>query len=262
MQYSCRTSFGRRIGDFRGRLSGVSRRCPARQSQRRGATARTERPRTRRRRPRCRPGARTLRDRFSAALVAVDRCGALPNCLLLAACPPSRPVSAAGRDGHPWPEGSRRPESAATPRGTVGIGATSRRLSMGARELRNAARLQRGTGNRTERATGGHFSCPDAAWVDLRTGGASAKTAVSQLSSDVRRSTKASRRAPTARRCRWQRLSACHGAPEDRRRLICREAARRAESRARPVERRHAPERGRVSCEDSHRAETGRRSGR
>lgn len=52
LQYSCRASFGRRIGDFRGRLSGVSRRCPARQSQRRGATARTERPRTRRRRPR------------------------------------------------------------------------------------------------------------------------------------------------------------------------------------------------------------------
>lgn len=73
---------------------------------------------------------------------------------LLAACSPPRPVSAAGRDGHPWPEGSRRPESAATPRGTVGIGATSRRLSMGARELRNAARLQRGTGNRPERATG------------------------------------------------------------------------------------------------------------
>lgn len=88
LQYSCRASFGRRIGDFRGRLSGVSRRCPARQSQRRGATARTERPRTRRRRPRCRPGARTLRDRFSAALVAVDRCGACPTACCLSAVAP------------------------------------------------------------------------------------------------------------------------------------------------------------------------------
>lgn len=105
---------GRWIESLSGRLPGVSCRCAARQSQRRGSDGpRTWCRRARRQRPRCKPGPRTLRDRFSAARIAVDRCGGLPSCLL-----PVRRRPGIGRRARRKPlpvNHQRRPESAATP---------------------------------------------------------------------------------------------------------------------------------------------------
>lgn len=128
---------GRWIEGLRGRLPGVSCRCAARQSPATGERRPADVvPSVRRRRPRCKPGARTLRDRFSAALIAVDRCGGLPSCLLVAR--PRAPLRPPGATALGW-NGQRRSESAATPHGKVGIGATGRRFAMGALEQRNAA---------------------------------------------------------------------------------------------------------------------------
>lgn len=168
MQYSCRASLGRWIEGLRGRLPGVSCRCPARQSPATGSDDPDVMPSGRRRRPRCRPDARTLRNCFSAALIAVDRCGALAP--LLAGCSPSRPAPAAGRDG-PRLERSKtlRKRSHTARKGRNRSHGQTIRDGRARAEERSG--LQRLTGNCAV-CDGRHFSGLGAAWVDLPTGAA------------------------------------------------------------------------------------------
>lgn len=131
---------GRWIESLRGRLPGVSCHCPARQSPATGSDGERRLGRDTLEcgagRPRCRPGTRTFRDRFSAALIAIARRGALPSCLLVAR--PRAPLRPPGATALGWND-QRRSESAATPHRKVGIRATGRRFAMGALEQRNAA---------------------------------------------------------------------------------------------------------------------------
>lgn len=230
MQYSCRASLGRWIEGLRGRLPGVSCRCPARQSPATGSDDPDVMPSGRRRRPRCRPDARTLRNCFSAALIAVDRCGALApllaGCWLLALAPRS------GRRARDSP----RLERSKTLRKRSHTAREGRDRSHGQDDSR-WARSSRGTqraatSNRELRRVcdGRYFSSPTPHGLICEPV-AHQRKPLSPGVTVVRRSTKAA----AGHQLKEVSTTASAGLSRrarDRRRLTCREAARRAESKA------------------------------
>lgn len=140
---------------------------------------------------------------------------------------PLRPPGATALGGN----GQRRSESAATPHGKVGIGATGKTIRDGRARAEERSALQRLTGNCAEYVCDGrYFSSPTPHGLICEPVAHQRKPLPPGVTV-VRRSTKAA----AGHQLKEVSTTASAGLSRrarDRRRLTCREAARRAESKA------------------------------